>query len=677
MNDLTTVEDLVSEGMADLDTTRNATGQTILIHAISSGKLDAAKSLIAMGASATVAGADGKTPMDLAAGKGDAELVGALIDGGAQVNTAHIDAAMGNPAVVSMMVSKSNNPANASHAVNAALAKGNTELFKSLVESNGVPLTNAHYESAVNGGRSEIALYVLEAPGIDYNAALGASLAKANKPLIERCLDKGAAPAPALGWAVDKGDIPFATMCITQYGADVNGALPQAVAKGSAPMVNMLLDNGAEASRGLQSAVASGSLPMATLLLDRGADATAATACLQTAVDNGSLPMATLLIERGADANGQMANASGRGNDAMVKLLIAKGGDPNTGMAAAVRKDKASTVEVLVNSGADPAPAVGYAVGKGNAPMLDLLISKGADVTKPDLVKTAVRRKDTATLLVLLEKGRASADPGMALAVDSLGEDIVGILLNHNADATPDRYIKKAVERKSVPIATLLLAKGADANNGVLLAIQKNDLDMVTLLKSNNGDLSRAGYLAASVGFDNFPLSTLIVDAGCPVQEGVDPAVTAGAGKVMGLLVDKGADVKNVDLIARAVNGAFPGVVEALLRGGCDPKEHIDPATGGNLMHVAAMRNDFPTVKLLFGAGVNMHYKAAGSGDVPLHAAVRGRNNNDMVAFMVETGQADVNAVNAKGKSVLQESPAGSGIPKYLKSKGAEKKPEK
>ncbi|MBL0045610.1 MAG: ankyrin repeat domain-containing protein [Flavobacteriales bacterium] len=90
-------------------------------------------------------------------------------------------------------------------------------------------------------------------------------------------------------------------------------------------------------------------------------------------------------------------------------------------------------------------------------------------------------------------------------------------------------------------------------------------------------------------------------------------------------------------------------------------------------MHVAAMRNDFPTVKLLFGAGVNMHYKAAGSGDIPLHAAVRGRNNNDMVAFMVETGQADVNAVNAKGKSVLQESPAGSGIPKYLKSKGAEK----
>ncbi|MBL0045609.1 MAG: hypothetical protein IPP33_14805 [Flavobacteriales bacterium] len=138
--------------------------------------------------------------------------------------------------------------------------------------------------------------------------------------------------------------------------------------------------------------------------------------------------------------------------------------------------------------------------------------------------------------------------------------------MNHYADATPDRYIKKAVERKSVPIATLLLAKGADANNGVLLAIQKNDLDMVTLLKSNNGDLSRAGYLAASVGFDNFPLSTLIVDAGCPVQEGVDPAVTAGAGKVMGLLVDKGADVKNVDLIVRAVNGAFPGVVEALLR---------------------------------------------------------------------------------------------------------------
>ncbi|MBL0045608.1 MAG: ankyrin repeat domain-containing protein [Flavobacteriales bacterium] len=217
--------------------------------------------------------------------------------------------------------------------------------------------------------------YVLEAPGIDYNAALGTSLAKGNKPLIERCLDKGAAPAPALGWAVDRGDIPFATACITQYGADVNGALPQAGPKAAHPHGRTCSLTMAPRRHGVRRPWPAEACPWPPAP-GCGADATAATACLQTAVDNGSLPMATLLIERGADANGQMANASGRGNDAIVKLLIAKGGDPNTGMAAAVRSDKASTVEVLVNSGADPHQRELHVGGKGDAPLLELPIPK-------------------------------------------------------------------------------------------------------------------------------------------------------------------------------------------------------------------------------------------------------------------------------------------------------------
>lgn len=569
------------------------------------------------------------------------------MDSGCKPNEAMIDASISKPEIAMELVSRANNPGLAAYAVTVASKKGNTELFKSLVEANSVPLSNAHFNNAVADRRMEIALYVLDAPGIDMNAALQTSLGSGLKPLIERCLSKGATAAPALNWAVDKGDIPLATVCIDEFGAEANGALPAAVVKGSAPMVNLLLDKGGEATVGLQAAV-----------------------------DNGSQPMAKLLLDRGADPSAQLPNACGRGHDGIVQAMIDKGGDSNLGMQAAIENDKASTVQLLVNAGADPNPAIGYAVEKGNASLLDLLVSKGGDAKAPDLMAKAAGRGDVPVLNVLLNKANSDPNPGMLPAVTEQGSGVLDLLIRAGGDATPPALIAKAVERGDAAMATMLMDKGADPDNATLIAIRINRPDLVTLLKSRGGDLSRAGFVKESAKHNNPALTGMLLDAGAPVQEGVSPAVDANAGAVLELLRSKGADLTDKNLLVKAVSNGSSSVAPVLVKAGCDAREYVDPGTGGNLLHIAAQREDFPILSLLVEAKYDVNMKASGSGDTPLHVAARGgKDNLDAVMALVDAG-ADVNALNGRGKSVVQEA-KGPRVRKYIKENGGERKPGK
>ena len=104
------------------------------------------------------------------------------------------------------------------------------------------------------------------------------------------------------------------------------------------------------------------------------------------------------------------------------------------------------------------------------------------------------------------------------------------------------------------------------------------------------------------------------------------------------------------------------------------PRSHVDPGTGGNLLHVAAQREDFPVLRILIEAKYDVNMKAEGSGDTPLHVAARGgKDNLDAVMALVGAG-ADVNATNGRGKSVVQEA-KGPKVRKFIKENGGERKP--
>ncbi|MBK7383633.1 MAG: ankyrin repeat domain-containing protein [Flavobacteriales bacterium] len=432
--DLETIAELKEEGMADLEA-RNSTGQTPLLAAAAMNNGDVVSGLIGLGASATAVGSDGKSALDHAAAKGNLDMVRTLMAAGCKATAPMIDAASAKPEVVMELVSGSNDPGLGSYAVTVASKKGNTELFKSLVETQSVPLSIAHFNNAVSDRRMEIALYVLEAPGIDMNAALTTSLGSGLRPLIERCLNKGASPAPALEYAVRKGDLDLTNLILSDYNGVATPVMPIAVGKGNIALVTALLDHDGDATAGLQAAV-----------------------------DSNKVAIARLLLGRGADPNKEMGNAARRGYDDLIKAMLENNGAADSGMQGAIEGDKPNTVTLLVNSGADPNPAMAYAVDKSYGTLLELLISKGGDATVSAYVATAAERGDVAILNILLEKGSASADPGMLPAVTNQGAGVVDILLKHGASRSSPVLIQKSVERGEVTTAGLLLNSGADAS---------------------------------------------------------------------------------------------------------------------------------------------------------------------------------------------------------------------
>ena len=248
------------------------------------------------------------------------------------------------------------------------------------------------------------------------------------------------------------------------------------------------------------------------------------------------------------------------------------------------------------------------------------------------------------------------------------------MLLDKGADATPPALISKAVEKGDASMTTMLLDKGADANNATLMSINVNRPDLLTLLQSRGADLSKTGFVAASAKHNNPALTSMLLDAGAPVQEGVEPAVASNAGVVLDLLHSKGAVVTDQALMVTAVRNGFEPVAKVLVKGGCEARSFIDPNTGGNLLHVAAEREDFPVLRVLVDAKYDVNQKATGTGDTPLHTAARGgKDNLDAVMALVDAG-ADVNAMNGRGKSVVQEA-KGPRVRKYIKENGGERKP--
>lgn len=667
------VEEVVSEG-TDVNM-KNAAGRTVLHEAVSSDNTAMTEFLIRTGADVNARTNDGKSAMDMAIAKNNTAMVEMLMENNANYEDAMLTSAIMTNKEDMIRIFLDKGKTRPEIVMALAEEKGKYEIFTSMIEQQGAVPTNSLFERSVTARRIQFADYMLDNPAIDKDEALRVSIGNGNKPLIEKCLMKGAAAGPALTYAISKNDLALATSSIEQYSADASTSLPLAVGKGSIPMVTLLLDKGADASSGLKAAV-----------------------------DTLSLPMVNLLLERGADNTAEMANAAGRGGDAIVQAMISKGGDANAGMAAAVKADKASTVKILVEAGADPAPAMAYAVDKSNGPLLELLISKGGDATVSAYVAKAAERGDVAILNILLEKGSADANPGMLPAVTHQGAGVVdillkhgasgsspalikksvergevttaGLLLNSGADASPGDLIRVAVSQKNTAMTGLLLEKGADANNGTMESIKQNSTEILSLLKSKGADLGRAGYLAASAPHNNTTLSGMLLEGGCAPQEGVVPAANSNASKVLDLLLAKGADLKDVKLIVTAVTNGYDQVATVLVKGGCDPTGFVDPGSGGNLLHVATAQENFPMVQVLIGAKVDVNMKASGSGDTPLHVAARGgKDNLDCVMALVGAG-SDVNATNSRGKSVIQEA-KGPKIRKFLKSEGGERRPDK
>jgi ankyrin repeat protein len=415
----------------------------------------------------------GRTPLYIAAEKGNNVVVQLLVDRGANVNANALSAASlgGHEAVVRLLVDKGAD-----------------------VNAQGGRHGNALYTASTGGHEAVVRLLVdkgadVNAQGGGYDNALRAASAGGHEEVVRLLVDKGADVNAQGGrhgnalYAASTGGHEAVVRLLVDEGADVNAqggrygnALYAASNGGHEAVVRLLVDKGADVNaqgRGygsaLRAASAGGHEEVVRLLVDKGADVNAQGGgygnVFRVASAGGHEEVVRLLVDKGADVNVQgrgyssaLRAASAGGHEEVVRLLVDKGADVNAqggGLGNALQTASAGgheeVVRLLVDRGADINALGGHygnalqaASAGGHEEVVRLLVDKGADVNAQggehgNALYAASTGGHEAVVRLLVDKGAdvnaQGGEHGNALQAASTGgyEAVMRLLVEKGA----------------------------------------------------------------------------------------------------------------------------------------------------------------------------------------------------------------------------------------------------
>ncbi len=193
-----------------------------------------------------------------------------------------------------------------------------------------------------------------------------------------------------------------------------------------------------------------------------------------------------------------------------------------------------------------------------------------------------------------------------------------------------------AAQQNNYDIATILIAKGSDAN---FADVNTGETALIKAARNGNIDMLNVLIVAGA-------------DVNTPSKMGVTPllaGIESGKRAVTEFLVSRGglAGVSQENLIKYAFQKNYVGV-EAMLKGGAQP--NYADKNGNTALIAAAANGDMESLKVLlaYRADVNAVNKFKMS---PLLYAVKG-NNKEISKYLLDR-QANVSQVNTAGENAL------------------------
>jgi len=380
------------------------------------------------------------------------------------------------------------------------------------------------------------------------------------------------------------------------------------------------------------------------------------------AVHHDNADAAALLIDLGANVNAgnrygitPLAEAALNGNVAIVEKLIAAGADVeaalpggDTPLMIASRTGSAGAVKALLARGASVAAreswhgetALMWAAGENHPDVIRLLAAAGADLNASsatfdwkDIKHGGVQSQlPLGGLTALIHAARQNAYEA-AIALLDVGAD------PNAKDPQGISPLRVAISNGHLDLASMLLERGADPNEGALVeAIKVRTTPMMRAAtnrpnKTTPVELINAlfakGATADSVASVALPKKDAF-EAGSPA--GVAPSETAlyiasGAQdlELMKLLIAKGADAK------RATD---KGATPLMAATGVTVKR---PAmAGATVVSLRSAQQRIEAASLILGQGADVNARDV-NGLTVLHAMAR-QGEDDIVSYLVSQG---------------------------------------
>ncbi len=466
----------------------------------------------------------------------------------------------------------------------------------------------------------------------------------------------------------------------------------------SRELVRFGIDNGADISHCLSQMIEARAHESVSLVLDYAAPQQA-TGVLRAAAERNDLDLLRIALEHQADPNFAIEQAVAGGRGQILLELLRAQADPDLGMRFAMESGRLDSVELLLENGADarkpeylafvvvnrseqlmefllrkgadPTAGLLPAVREGNLPFTQRLIQAGGRVASSSLIATAAGTGNEQITNLLLSHG-AKPDDGMLTGIGAGHYQLVLLLLDAGARANPSEYISKAGEVGHHEIVTQLVIRGADPSHGIGGAIRNGHTKVVRSLL-NAGVAVKPAFLDTAVRNGRLSVTKLLLARGAPPEAGMEAAVHHQNSALIRALIEAGADGSNPEYPVIAVRDSNSGVLAAVIEAGA-PLDYAD-SQGNTLLHLATEKNKLHIVRTLGQGQIDLDRKNK-AGDTAAHiAAKKGKDYYETVLALIEIG-VNVNAVNAKGKTVLRIA-KGNKVEKLLRDNGAKRRKPK
>ena len=382
-------------------------------------------------------GVDKNQAMDFVIRSKNKEMVDLVLNTGVDVSTANnaLNFFVEQRDIGKAEAAITNNHADATFAMPAAVKTNNVEMVKMLFRNNA-----------------------------DANDQMDEVCAAGNNAMVTAFLTAGANPDNGVKPAADNDKTATLQILLDNKG-DANIAMPIAIKKNNTSMVQMCL---------------SASKPADVYRSEY----------VVTACENSNLDILNALLLAGAPAGPGLIVSVGKSDLKMIDALLKGGADPNPGLALAAEKGNAEMVDMLLAKGAVANAVVMLAgVKSGAMAIVEKLIYKGGNANEPGLVNASVIHDNPDLTRLLIEKG---GDPkeGVAACVDKNKPKALAVLFDKGADGKNPKMLQDAVANNFVEVVKVLIDKGGadptyldEKKYGLMhIAAAKGRLEMIQLL---------------------------------------------------------------------------------------------------------------------------------------------------------------------------------------------------
>ena len=434
-------------------------------------------------------------------------------------------------------------------------------------------------------------------------------------------------------------------------------------------------------------AVASGRTEALPLLIEHGLDVNEATTrCtsdsssisytpLMLAAEKGHIGSIHLLLNNGGELNKEneigwlpLHSAAAGDHTNVVRFLIEKGRNWNAlpvtrhGTTVLHLATGLELVRLLVEQGADirardncHKTPLHVAAEKGQTDTVSYLVNQGADLNSRDkdgliALYYALKEGHATTAKVLIDKGSASM-----LINDK------SVLEFHEAD-----LLKLSARKGSTAVLQLLLNRGLSADT-----VHSESSSLLTPLEeaSSNGECDAVTFLlvrGASINGDVDSRAKLLSKRNLDAEEywkNISPlyaALHAGQAETAKLLIDRGADISNLDtnkigsLKLLAAEHGLLDVLGMLCNHTLDDMASFSMKNAAAILTSAVSRTDIDVLSRHLQYGLDVNARAE-DGNTALHIVLLRKAHPkiiEMVKLLVEFG-ADINAKNNKLETPL------------------------